>query len=283
MIKSNVDKLPMISVMGQVANPSMRGARVYTNGMSRYLVGTGGISYNAKVGDLATGWVADHLEPGVSSKNTDNNMNMAYNVYSCIGNEVTVVSGDAKGDKGFVVGTHGGIEHVMLHFGDETLEKLLPEDKVLVRAWGLGMELSDYPDILMRGTGPQLLEKLNIIEEDGCLKVGVAKIVPGCIMGSGLGATTAESGDYDITLHDKKITDEYGLMGLRFGDIVAITDADTRYGRTFQTGACTIGVVVHSDCVLAGHGPGVTTIMTALDNKIKPFIDDQANLKFMFC
>ena len=109
--------------------------------------------------------------------------------------------------------------------------------------------------------------------------MGVAKIAPACIMGSGLGSPSSASGDYDITLSDEKIVKEYGLDGLRFGDIVAIEDADTRHGRSYKTGACTIGVVVHSDCVVSGHGPGVTTLITALDGNIVPFIDQDANLK----
>ena len=151
-----------------------------------------------------------------------------------------------------------------------------------IRTQGQGMKLLDYPQILLRNTSPELLKAMNIIEENGRLKVGVAKIVPGCIMGSGLGASNAHYGDYDITLHDKKITAEYGLDKLRFGDIVAVMDADTRFGRNYITGAVTIGVVVHSDCILAGHGPGVTTLMTCKTPEIEPFIDENANLKNYF-
>ena len=59
-------------------------------------------------------------------------------------------------------------------------------------------------------------------------------------------------------------------------------DADTRYGRTYRTGSVTIGVVVHSDCILAGHGPGVTTLMTCKTRLIEPVIDPKANLADMF-
>ncbi|MCL2171641.1 MAG: DUF4438 domain-containing protein [Defluviitaleaceae bacterium] len=278
MLKTNKDRCPILSVQGAVSHPSSRGPRIDIEGQSHYLVGTGGIAFNAKIGDPACGWQADHLEPGVSTKHSDEHHNRAYNTYSCVGNEAKIISGEAKGAKGFVVGMHGGIEHVMLHFDDETMEKLAHEDKVMVKSHGLGLQLTDYPEIHLRNISPDLLDKLNIIEENGALKIGVAKIAPACIMGSGLGMSNSASGDYDITLHDKKITQEYGLMDLRFGDIVAITDADTRNGRNFQTDACTIGIIVHSDCVLAGHGPGVTTLMTALDKKIIPFIDSNANL-----
>lgn len=282
MLKTNQDRCPILSVQGQISHPGSRGPRIDTNGQTHYLPGTGGISYNAKIGDPAVGWVADHLEPGVSLKNPEVVANAAFNTYSCIGNEAVVVSGEAKGAKGFVVGTHGGIEHVIAHFDDETMEKLCHDDKVLVKSWGQSMVLTDYPHITLRNMSPQLLEKLNIIEADGKLKVGVAKMAPASIMGSGLGSPSSASGDYDVTLSDKKIVEAYGLDGLRFGDIVAIENADSRHGRSYQTGAVTIGVVVHSDCVVAGHGPGVTTIMSALEGHIEPFIDPNANLKDYF-
>ena len=67
---------------------------------------------------------------------------------------------------------------------------------------------------------------------------------------------------------------------LKFGDIVAIEDTDNSFGRCFKPGAMTIGVVVHSDCVLAGHGPGVTTIATSKEGKIKPVINKNANIGY---
>ena len=284
MLKTNKDVLPIISVQGAVSSPLSRGngARIHPDGHPEFIPGTGGIIYNIKIGDNAVKWVGDHLEPGVSSKNSDEAKNAAYMLYSCVGNEATVVSGDAKGAKGFVTGKHGGIDHVMIHFDDETLEKLLIDDKIQVKACGQGMKLADHPEVMLRSVSPELLEKMNIKEEGGKLKIGVAKIAPAAIMGSGLGHVSTAAGDYDITLHDKKLTKEYGLDELRFGDIVAIMDADNRFGRNYMTGAVTIGVISHSDCCVPGHGPGVTTLMSALDGKIEVFLDEKANLKDMF-
>jgi hypothetical protein len=123
---------------------------------------------------------------------------------------------------------------------------------------------------------------MNIIEEEGKLKIAVARIVPACIMGSGTGSFTSAAGDFDITLHDRSITAEYGLDALRFGDIVGIRDSDTRFGRTYRSGAVTIGVVVHGDSNLNGHGPGVTTLMTCKTSLIEPFLDEGANLANLF-
>ncbi|GAH09379.1 unnamed protein product, partial [marine sediment metagenome] len=61
-------------------------------------------------------------------------------------------------------------------------------------------------------------------------------------------------------------------------DFVAIMDHDNRYGRAYRKGAVTIGIVIHSDCLRAGHGPGATTIMTCKTSLIKPVINPQANI-----
>ena len=283
MLRTNKDKLPIVSVQGQVwqgrAKPG--GALTY-DGKAVWLVSTGGITYNAKIGDICVGWAADHLEPGVSTKNSNEDENVVYQTRSCVGNVAEVRSGDAKGAKGIVTGKHGGAEHLMIYFDQETLEKLDIGDKILVRAVGQGMELLDHPEILLRNLSPDLLEKMNITEAGGKLKIGVAKIVPAEIMGSGLGSRGVSTGDYDITLFDEEITKKHGLDTLRFGDIVAIINADNRYGRQYKTGAVSIGVVIHGDCVMAGHGPGVTTLMTCKTPLIEAFIDPKANLADFF-
>src|SRR5665647_3649385 len=108
MIKSNKDKVIMHSLQGKVHHPQFNSYRVDTNGNPVVIPGTGAITYNVKVGDSAFGLAGDHIEPGVSLNNIDLKESNALNVFSCIGNEARVVSGDAKGDKGFVTGIHGG-------------------------------------------------------------------------------------------------------------------------------------------------------------------------------
>jgi hypothetical protein len=100
-------------------------------------------------------------------------------------------------------------------------------------------------------------------------------------MGSGLGANNTNSGDYDIQLFDEKVVEQYGLKSLRLGDLVAIIDADHSFGRIYRQGAISVGVVVHTNCVTAGHGPGVTTLMTSLDGRIIPEITRNANIASM--
>src|SRR3989304_9087339 len=162
MLRTNVDKLVKISVMGEVASPVV-GRSVYNvsaTGTPSVLPGVGGITYNVRVGDLACGWEADHVEPGVSVENKENDprygqgANAALNVLSCVGNEAVVVTGDAKGAKGVVTAKHGGVEHVLVDFQPETLEKLMLGDKILVKAYGVGLKLTDYPDIKVMNTDP---------------------------------------------------------------------------------------------------------------------------------
>ena len=291
MLRTNEDKLVKISVLGEVSHPIKSRTRPYLvsfKGEIYALPGVGGITYNKRVGDNCVDLMGDHVEPGVSVKNTQKDpygkdgYNTALNVLSCIGNEAIIVSGDAKGEKGVVVGKHGGIEHVIVDFKPEIMERLLPGDKILIKAFGQGLKLLDYPDIKVMNIDPNILKKFPIKEENGKLKVGVAKMIPAKIMGSGLGADHVYSGDYDIQLFDEDTIKEYGLKDLRFGDVVAIIDADHTFGRIYKKGAVSIGVVVHSWCYIAGHGPGVTTILTtSKQGVIEPYIDTKANLKFI--
>ncbi len=284
MLRTNKDKLVMISVQGRVSYPVRRAAYTVTyDGKPIIVPGVGGITYNIKVGDKAFGWEADHVEPGVSTvvneEKRDAPPNYAYNTLACVGNQTRVISGEAKGGMGVVTGHHGGIEHVLIDFAQEILEKLCIEDKILIKAYGQGLKLLDYPEIKVFNLDPSFLEKMNIKKmNNDTIEVPVTCEIPAKLMGSGLGSASVASGDYDITTADKKMVEKYKLDKLRFGDIVSISDADNSYGRSYREGAVSIGIVVHSDCVIAGHGPGVATLLTSITSKIKFHIDTDANI-----
>jgi hypothetical protein len=125
---------------------------------------------------------------------------------------------------------------------------------------------------------PALLEAWDPQPSGDKLLVPVTHVVPAAIMGSGLGANQVNSGDYDIQLFDQVVIDQYGLGTLRLGDLVAIIDADHSFGRIYRQGAISVGVVVHTNCFAAGHGPGVTTLMTSTEGKIVPQISSKANI-----
>ena len=281
-LKINRDKLVAIAVQGTVA-PAHQWApfEVGASGEIFAWPSTGGITYNVKVGDSVFGWAGEHIEPGVSASFSHKNRKAeaGFQFLACCGNSVRVVSGEAKGETGTVIGHHGGVEHLILDFPDETLEKLTCDDKFLVRGFGQGLKLVDHPDVHIYNLDPDLLKAWGLKEgKGGAIEVPVSVIVPGHAMGSGIGALSVTSGDYDILCHDEATVKEYGLDQLRFGDFVAVLDHDNRYGRTYRKGSVTIGVVIHSDSPLGGHGPGMTTLMSATDGRLVPVVDDRANV-----
>lgn len=286
MLKTNRDKLVKVSVIGEVVSPIISDAvyKVTADGEPVILPGVGGITYNIRVGDPACGWMADHVEPGVSLENRVSDTRFprgqsnALNVLACIGNEATVVKGDAKGEKGVVVGKHGGIEHVMVDFPQEVMERLVIEDRVQIRACGVGLKLLDLPEVKVYNLSPEFLDAINPRIVQGKLEVQVTHEIPAAIMGSGLGSTQTSSGDYDITMFCGETVKECGLEDIRLGDLVAIRDADSSYGRIYRRGSVTVGIVTHSNCVTAGHGPGVTTLFTSTKGLIKPVVRKDANI-----
>ena len=156
---------------------------------------------------------------------------------------------------------------------------LLYNDTVIIRGKGQGLRLTDYPDIALFNLDPTLLHAMKIRKIDGgVLEVPVTTIVPAVCMGSGIGSAHVAKGDYDIMTSDSDTVQEYGIDKIRLGDFVALLDHDNRYGRAYRKGAITIGIVIHSDCLEAGHGPGVTTLMTCAFPLIKPVIDPGANI-----
>jgi hypothetical protein len=151
-------------------------------------------------------------------------------------------------------------------------------DRMQIRAFGVGLKFLDYPDVRVMSLNPQLVEQWGIGERDGKLTVPVAKRVPAGIMGSGLGRDNAYRGDYDITLFDPVMVEQYGLADLRLGDFVAIEDADATFGRYYRTGSVTIGIIAHADSNLAGHGPGVTCVLSSKSGVIEPVLESGANI-----
>ena len=286
MIRINKEQLVIQAVMGEISHPATKASpyRISADGIPMVLPGVGSICYNVKIGDLVNAFKADHVEPGVSIKNKEkaggvSDPNLGLTCLASIGNQAKVITGEAKGETGIVTGKHGGIEHVMVHFPQDTLEKLVIGDKMQIKAQGLGMETLDYPGIRLMNIDPGLLEKIDPQPAGGKIRMPVTHLVPAKIMGSGIGKDNANIGDYDIQLFDEGVNKEFNLDTLRFGDIVAITDADNTWGRIWKEGAISIGVIVHSACIMAGHGPGATTIMTSTEGLIEPVITPDANLK----
>lgn len=282
MLRTNRDRLVKIAVEGKVAPPSVWPNEVGHDGRVHNVPAVGGITYNVLVGDSAFGWAGDHIEPGVSTilnhEKRNDKPNIAYNFLACVGNEAVIVSGKATGEKGIVIGHHGGVEHVMIDFSADVLEKLTNDDRFQIRSFGQGLTLLDHPHIRVSSLDPQTLMAMGIAEKEKNLEIPVAAIVPGKLMGSGLGSLNVHTGDYDIMTSDPDLLTQHGLLSLKLGDLVAITDIDASYGWCYKTGAVMIGVIIHGDSHASGHGPGVTTIMTSPTGEIVPTIEKEANI-----
>lgn len=279
-MKLNKHCLPILSVQGKVDHPGMAGNayRVGYDGFGRIPMAVGGITYNYKIGDGCMGIAGDHIEPGVSLKNPVDKENNALQAFACIGNPARIISGDAKGRTGYVTGKHGGIDHVMVYFDEETLDLMTTDDKVLIKAHGQGMKLLDHEDIHVMNIDPELFEKLGIQEHGTTLEVPVVTCVPAYLMGSGLGSATTMLGDYDIMTQDKEANEEFHLNDLKFGDLVMVMDHDNHHGPHYRKGAVSIGVVVHSDSFTSGHGPGLAIILTSNHGALKPILTADANI-----
>ena len=279
-MNTNRSRLVVQNLIGQIAPPLLSSSLydVGADGVPRVLPSVGGVTLNVRVGDSAFGFESDHIEPAVSARHADDRINTAFCTFACIGNVVTVLGGDAKGERGVVTGKHGGVEHVMIDFSEKVMELMQIGDTIGVRAVGVGLEIEDAGDVKIFNCDPDLLERLGIERGGERLRVPVACRVPARVMGSGLGRQTVARGDYDIQCFDAPTVREFELDRLRLGDLVAIDDADNSFGRVYRGGAVTVGVVAHGASQLAGHGPGVTTLLTSASGAIEPHIDPSANL-----
>jgi hypothetical protein len=72
-------------------------------------------------------------------------------------------------------------------------------DKILIKAFGVGLKLLDYPDIKVMNMAPRFLHALSSTPRDGKLEIPVTPKIPAAIMGSDLGADQTYSGNYDIS------------------------------------------------------------------------------------
>ena len=272
-VRTNKDKLIEMAVCGEVWPAAVRTPyRPNAQGESGVFMGTAGVILNVRVGDRAYGWAADHVEPAVSMRNREDGPEHALHYLACIGNPAVMVSGEAAGARGFVTGEHA---HILVDFEPEVLEQISIGDKVQIRALGIGLEMLDYPDISVRKMSPELFESLRIEEiGDGRIRLPVAAVIPGYLMGSGaeLGADYV---DQDMMTNDRETLAQLGLDDLRIGDILAVQDHDHTFNRGYREGAVTIGLINHGDSFMTGHGPGVMDLLSCATNKIEFYVDTE--------
>ncbi len=282
----NREELVAMAIAGRIADPLAQSNpyRMGQDGQSRVLPGPGGIVLNFRVGDRCVGLAADHVEPGIAIRNyralPDNKdgANLALQTFACIGNTATVIDGPCAGATGVVTGKHGGVNHVLIDFRPETLKRLHIGDRIQVHGYGTGMRFPDHAEISVMNLSVRLAQAWGLRSDGSRLRVPVTHVIPAAVMGSGVGRNNAVRGDQDIQLFDPGIIRRFRLDRLRFGDLVAIAGADHRHGRAFHTGFVTLGIVIHSDSTVSGHGPGVTTLLTGDSRRLIPHFDANANI-----
>ncbi len=258
-VRTNADRLVTQILTGEVWPPlaDRYGYKVDADGHPFLLPGMGGVTLGVHCGDPATGYAADHLEPGLSIRHREAGANMALQFLTCVGNTVRT----AGGAEGFVIGQHA---YVLADFPEEVLAGITVGDSVTVVARGQGLRLVDHPGLVVKNCAPELIEGMpGGTRADGRLEVHVAARVPAEAVGAGAGmasefANTDLMGAYAGQSPDLSL----GLEGLRIGDFVALEDADHRFGRGYRSGYVTIGVISTGHCMLYGHGPGPSSLIT---------------------
>jgi hypothetical protein len=282
-VSFNEDKLVTVSVMGHIVHPSFPGLpaepyRLASDGTPFLLPTYGGIVYNVSVGNSAFGWMADCVHPGVSVAFPNDLGNRGLNIFACVGNEAVVMSGEGKGLRGVVTGKSGRFsEHVIIHFPKADRLKFAINDKIVIRARGVGMAFDALPDIKMKSLSPILLKALEPESAGGKIRVPVVAKVPAHLVGAGAGLTS-EGGSIHIQTTDRKEVAAKGLDQLRLGDIVALEDYDSRYQHGYLRGAVGIAVIGQTDGPRAGYGPGMTLLMTDVGGRIEPVVRPNVNL-----
>lgn len=276
-LETNETQLVEIAVTGDVSQPGLRypGYTPDAGGTARILPGMAGVVYNARVGDPAFGWAGDHVEPGVSIANPDQDADFALHYLTCIGNRAIVTSGLARGAEGIVTGEHG---RLLVDFAPDINDLLCVADSIQIIACGRGLAFNGYPHIELKKCSPTLINHLPIeAVDDKTIRVPVTTVLPPRIMGSG-SELNSEYVDQDLMSGDRALMAELGIDQMRLGDLVVIPDADHRYGRGYRSGAVSIALCIHGDSIMTGHGPGILTLMTCPEPFIQWVIDPQANI-----
>jgi hypothetical protein len=167
---------------------------------------------------------------------------------------------------------------VLVDFPEPVLRRMRIGDRIQIYAEGLGLRFPDFPGLEVHNCAPRVIERWGLRAVKSRIRVPVTHLIPAGLMGSGIGRDNTVRGDYDIQLFDPETRRRFGLDRLRFGDFVALIHADNRFGRAVHRNYVSVGVVVHGDSQVSGHGPGVVTLLTGEARHLEPAVDRQANL-----
>jgi hypothetical protein len=242
-----------------VEHPTLEGGpyRVDREGRPYVPVGDGGIVLGVALGQSVFAHTADHAGPGACLVHPDAGARAGLTALSCVGNRVTVTGGPCQGAFGAVVGKRGEQGRVVAWFPPDVLAGLRPGDPVRVRAQGQGLVLEGPDQVSVANLDPGLLEMLPIDVGRHVVRSRVR-----CEMGSHLGGNgmgrPAHLWDLDLQLDEG----EGAAAGVSLGDLVAVSDLDSRHNMGFRRGWRTVGIIVHGSSPQPGHGPGLVPLLT---------------------
>ncbi len=258
------------NLLGFVEHPEIDGMmpyRIDAEGRPYVPVGDGGVVLGVRLGDSVFGVDADHAAPGVCLVHPDPAARHALTAYACVGNDVVVRTGAAAGARGRVIGKRGEAGRVIVGMAQEDLARLRPGDGLSIRAHGQGASLG-VPGVELLNLDPRLLGHLPLLVGAANVTATVHGVVPSRLAGNGLGRP-AQMWDLDVQVTPSTP----GLAGLRLGDLVALDDIDVRHNMGYRRGWRTLGVVVHGDSPLPGHGPGVTPVLSGPADLLRVTVD----------
>jgi hypothetical protein len=260
------------SRLAGVVLPAQANRVVAPDGRLLQRPGQGGVIPGLGLGDPAGGWQADHLEPGVTLGHPDPAANQAFQVLACVGNRVVMLDGPAAGAEGVVYGKHGG---VLAMFAPDALARIAPGERVAVEAAGVGLTVEEEPDLACHSCAPDLLHRLLARAADQRLSVPVVTILPPEAAAAGIGMAVER---FNMDLQDDQPPVDERMRDLRFGDVVALSDHDHRFGRQYRRDWLAIGVIAHGHAIGGGHGFGFTTLLSAPTSRLAVVQDPNARL-----
>lgn len=246
--------------------------RIDRDGRPYVPVGDGGIVRGVRLGDLACDLLGDHVAPGACLVHPLTEARHALAAQACLGNEVCLMSGAAAGSVGRVLGQRGGGERVIAVFAPEVLDVVRPGDRVRVTTRGQGLA-SPVAGLTQLNLDPAAVTALPVSHGDDRLGVSVRGVVPSRAVGNGVGRPMA-SWDVDLQLDDRDPL----RATLRLGDLIAITDLDARWNSGYRRGVTSVGLVVHGDSPLPGHGPGVTVLWSGPSTAFDLSVDGETHV-----
>ncbi len=238
------------------------------------LPGSGGVTLGIHAGDGVRQRVADHAIPGISLEDLPGTGG-AHGLI-CVGNRVRRLDGKTVGA---VAGERGGLapgflrgQYIGVEASDDVLQGMAPGEEVVVESYGRGLALTDFSQLMITNCSPAALDALPIQVTDGALAVGVRAEFPSVWAGPGLG-TDVWVGDLEVA-----VPVEAQPNDLCYGDVVAFGNIDGRVSRFHREGYVAVGVVSHGPSPVAGHGTGVTILLSGPDTMVRTVRDAAASL-----